>query len=155
MRRRGWPAVARATPSLRPASPGRVSSRLSLPSHLDCRGAEVGISISYSYMEGNDDLPAWIGTINKWLPVVRNLGAVAAMLGLPTLGGESWRSFLIAWPIYLFLGYWSVINNHGWTHTARTNATIERTRQRQSELVRWPRLFEQKIRVAKWIVGRG
>jgi hypothetical protein len=21
--------------------------------------------------------------------------------------------------------------------------------------VRWPRLFEQKIRVAKWIVGRG
>src|SRR6516164_5965240 len=39
MRRRGWPAVARATPSLRPASPGRVSSRLSLPSHLDCRGA--------------------------------------------------------------------------------------------------------------------
>src|SRR6516225_8098361 len=41
MRRRGWPAVARATPSLRPASPGRVSSRLSLPSHLDCRGAAI------------------------------------------------------------------------------------------------------------------
>src|SRR5215471_6492652 len=39
MRRRGWPAIARATPSLRPASPGRISSRLSLPSHLDCRGA--------------------------------------------------------------------------------------------------------------------
>jgi hypothetical protein len=25
----------------------------------------------------------------------------------------------------------------------------------QCILVRWPRLFEQKIRVAKWIVGRG
>jgi hypothetical protein len=38
-RRRGWPSVARATPSLRPSTPGAFSSRLSLPSHLDCRAA--------------------------------------------------------------------------------------------------------------------
>src|SRR6516225_6764582 len=47
MRRRGWPSVARATPSLRPASPGTVSSRLSLPSHLDCRGAGSFASEGY------------------------------------------------------------------------------------------------------------
>jgi hypothetical protein len=26
---------------------------------------------------------------------------------------------------------------------------------KSTRVVRWPRLFEQKIRVAKWIVGRG
>src|SRR5215471_4344745 len=49
MRRRGWPSVARATPSLRPASPGTVSSRLSLPSHLDCRRAVVHIGTGTGY----------------------------------------------------------------------------------------------------------
>jgi hypothetical protein len=32
----------------------------------------------------------------------------------------------------------------------RALAVVAKTR-----ILKWPRLFEQKIRVAKWIVGRG
>jgi hypothetical protein len=42
-------------------------------------------------------------------------------------------------------------------HQAYTISLISRNRlgNSASGFLRWPRLFEQKIRVAKWIVGRG
>ena len=44
-------------------------------------------------------------------------------------------------------------------HTRVTKASVERLDLdemiRDTDLLRWPRLFEQRIRVAKWSVCRG
>src|SRR5215475_8950074 len=59
--------------------------------------AEIAISLINGYMQANDDIPALIALCNKYLPVVRNLGGVLAMLGAPSIGGR------IGWSIYVVL----------------------------------------------------
>jgi hypothetical protein len=89
--------------------------------------SEAGIQLLDGYMQGNEDIPWYIATANKWLPVVRNLGGFSAMLGLPTFGGT-------AWFVYAFLICWAVNNNLHWNHTTTTNATRAKETQLRSDL---------------------
>jgi hypothetical protein len=99
--------------------------------------SEAGIQLLDGYMQGNEDIPSYIATANKWLPIVRNLGGFVAMLGLPTIGGK-------AWVVYVFLFGWSVTNNLHWTHTTSTNATRAKETQLEKELLQRPDIALKK-----------
>ena len=99
--------------------------------------SEAGIQLLDGYMQGNEDIPSYIATANKWLPIVRNLGGFVAMLGLPTLGGK-------AWLVYVFLFGWSINNNLHWTHTTSTNATRLKETQLEKELLQRPDIALKK-----------
>jgi len=100
--------------------------------------AEIGIVVINGYMQGETDIPVWIATINKWLPVIRNLGGILAMLGLPALGGY------IGWSMYAFLVCVSILNNLQWTHTTSTNATRAKETQMEKELLQRPDIALKK-----------